>query len=54
MNDGHQDRWIVRHADLIYKLVLAGLIVLWVVFPPQVSQPQARIETGTLTARVAP
>jgi hypothetical protein len=41
MSDHPDPRWFVRNADLIYKLVLAALIGLWVMVPPQASQPSA-------------
>ena len=41
MNDEGDRRWFVRHADLIYKLLLAALIGVWVAFPPHVSLPSA-------------
>ena len=41
MNDEGDQRWFVRHADLIYKLLLAALVGMWVAFPPHASQPSA-------------
>ena len=45
-----QDSWLGRHIDLIYKLVLVALVTLWVLVPPQPSQPMARDKL----VRVAP
>lgn len=41
MSEDGDRRWFVRHADLIYKLLLAALIGMWVAFPPHASQPAA-------------
>jgi hypothetical protein len=41
MNEYHDQRWFVRHADLIYKLILLALIGLWVIFPPHISEPSS-------------
>jgi hypothetical protein len=41
MNERHDHRWFVRHADLIYKLILLALVGLWVVFPPHMSAPSS-------------
>jgi hypothetical protein len=54
MSSNGQERWFVRHADLIYKLILVGLIGLWVAFPPHASQPsvakpQSTVATGSPT-----
>ncbi len=41
MNGEGDQRWFIRHADLIYKLLLVALVGMWVAFPPQASQPSA-------------
>ena len=41
MSESSDRRWFVRHADIIYKLVLVALVGLWAAFPPHASQPSA-------------
>ncbi len=41
-------RWYVRHAELIYKLILVALVGMWIAFPPHASQPSAAKPQGTL------
>jgi hypothetical protein len=41
MIDDGDKRWFVRHADLIYKLILVALVGMWIAFPPHASQPSA-------------
>lgn len=49
MTGNGEERWFIRHADLIYKLVLVALIGLWVAFPPQASQPSVSKPQATVT-----
>lgn len=49
MTGDGEERWFVRHADLIYKLILVGLIGLWVAFPPHTSQPSVAKPQETVT-----
>ena len=39
MSDDGDRRWFVRHADLLYKLLLLVLAGMWIALPPQASQP---------------
>ncbi len=47
IGDGDK-RWYVRHAELIYKLILVALVGMWIAFPPHASQPSAAKPQGTL------
>ena len=49
MSHESDKRWLARHADWIYKVLLIALIGLWVAFPPQASQPSAARPQVTLT-----
>lgn len=52
---GLPEGWLARNADLIYRLVLVALIGLWVVFPPQLSRPEAHRPAGpALAAKATP
>lgn len=56
MSENPPPRWLERHIDLIYRLVVLALIGLWVVFPPNASQPasQAAVAAQAGPGQVSP